>query len=61
MECRRFNEEKGRIEHRINKENIDICCIQETHLQKDKTLKVRDYQCFRTERRQEEGWYYNTD
>ena len=28
----------------------DICCIQETHLQKNKTFKVRGYQCFRTDR-----------
>ena len=34
----------------MNQENIDICCIQETHLQKDKTFKVRGYQCFRTDR-----------
>ena len=31
---------KTELEHRMNKENIEICCIQETHLQKDKT-KVR--------------------
>ena len=49
MECRRFNE-KTELEHRTNKENIDICCIQETHLQKDKTFRVRGYQCFRTDR-----------
>ena len=41
---------KTELEHRMNKENIDICCIQETHLQKDKTFKVRGYQCFRTDR-----------
>ena len=34
----------------MNKENIDICYIQETHLQKDKTFKVRGYQWFRTDR-----------
>ena len=50
MECRRFNEEKTELEHRMNKENIDICCIHETHLQRDKTFKVRGYQCFRTDR-----------
>ena len=36
----------------MNIENIDICCIQDTHLshlQKDKTFKVRGYQCFRTD------------
>ena len=42
--------EKTELEHRMNKDNIDICCIQATHLQKDKTLKVRGYQCFRTDR-----------
>ena len=34
----------------MNKDNIDICCIQETNLQKDKTFKVIGYQCFRTDR-----------
>ena len=34
----------------MNKENIDIFRIQETHLQKDKTFKARGYQCFRTDR-----------
>ena len=38
--------EETELEHRMNKDNIDICWIQETHLQKDKTFK---------------GWYYNTD
>ena len=41
---------KTELEHRMNKENIDICCIHETHLKKDKTFKVRGYQCFRTDR-----------
>ena len=41
---------KAELGHRMNKENIDICCIQETHLQKDKTFKARGYQCFRTDR-----------
>ena len=41
---------KTELEHRMNKENIDICCIQETHLQKDKTFKVRGYQWYRTDR-----------
>ena len=34
----------------MNKDNIYICCIQEIHLQKNKTFKVRGYQCFRTDR-----------
>ena len=41
---------KTELEHRMNKQNIDICCIQETHLQKDKKFKIRRYQCFRTDR-----------
>ena len=41
---------KTELEHIMNKENIDICCIQETHLQGDKTFKAREYQCFRTYR-----------
>ena len=41
---------KTELEHRMNKENIDICCIQETHLQKDNTFKAGGYQCFRTDR-----------
>ena len=38
------------LENILKKENIDICCIQETHLQKDKRFRVRGYQCFRTDR-----------
>ena len=41
---------KTELEHIINKENIDIYYIHETHLQKDKTFKVRGYQCFRTDK-----------
>ena len=41
---------KTELEHIMNKDNIDICCIQETHLQKDMTFKARGYQCFRTDR-----------
>ena len=41
---------KTELEHRMNKDNIDICCIQETHLQKNKIFKTRGYQCFRTDR-----------
>ena len=39
---------KTGLEHIMNKDNIDICCIQEIHLQKDKTFNVRGYECFRT-------------
>ena len=41
---------KTGLEHIMNKDKIDISCIQETHLQKDKTFKVGGYQCFRTDR-----------
>ena len=41
---------KTEFEHRMNRDNIDICCIQETHLQKDKTFNILGYQCFRTDR-----------
>ena len=41
---------KPELEHILKKENIDICCIQDTHLQKDKRFRVRGYQCFRTDR-----------
>ena len=41
---------KTELEHIMNKENIDICCIQVTRLQKDRTFKVRGYQCFITDR-----------
>ena len=34
---------KTELEHILKKENIDICCIQETHLQKDKRFRVRGY------------------
>ena len=41
---------KTELGHILKKENIDICCIQEPHLQKDKRFRVRGYQCFRTDR-----------
>ena len=41
---------KTELERILKKENIDICCIQETHLQKDKRFRVRGYQCFRNDR-----------
>ena len=34
---------KTELEHRMNKDNIDICCIQKTHLQKDKTCLVKQF------------------
>ena len=41
---------KTEPEHRINKDNTAICCIQETHLQMDKTFNVRGCQYLRTDR-----------
>ena len=41
---------KTELEHILQEENVQVCCIQETHLQSHKSFKVRGYQCFRTDR-----------
>ena len=41
---------KTELEHILHERNIPICCIQEIHLQSDKSFKVRGYQCFRYDR-----------
>ena len=41
---------KTELEHLLKRESIDICCIQKTHLKKDKSFKMRGYQCIRTDR-----------
>ena len=41
---------KTELEHTLQEKNIQICCIQETHLQSHKSFKVRGYQCFRSDR-----------
>nr|KAG5698191.1 hypothetical protein BaRGS_030554 [Batillaria attramentaria] len=41
---------KAELEQVLHSRDISVCCIQETHLQKDKTFKVRGYQCFRADR-----------
>ena len=41
---------KTELEHILHEKNITVCCIQETHLQCEKTFKVRGYQCFRSDR-----------
>ena len=41
---------KEELEHILHEENINICCIQETHLKKGKTFKIRGYQPFRWDR-----------
>ena len=30
--------------------SVDVCCVQETHLQEGKTFKIRGYQVFRSDR-----------
>ena len=41
---------KTELEHILCEENIKICFILETHLQSNKSFKMRDYQCFRSDR-----------
>jgi len=38
------------MQHVLLENIITICCIQETHLQPNKSFKVRGYQCFRSDR-----------
>ena len=42
---------KTELEHILHEKKIEVCCIQETHLQSDKSFKVRGYQCFRSDRK----------
>ena len=41
---------KTELEHALYENNINVCCIQETHLQSDKSFKVRGFQTFRSDR-----------
>ena len=41
---------KLELVERMNKENIDIACIQETHLNPAHRFQVRGYECFRSDR-----------
>ena len=50
MECRRACKNEDSAGTILKRESIDICCIQETHLKKDKTFRMRRYQCIRTDR-----------
>ena len=34
----------------LDENKVDICCVQETHLQNGKTFKIRGYQCIRNDR-----------
>ena len=38
------------LQHFLHTNNINVCCIQETHLQERKPLKIRGYQVFRSDR-----------
>ena len=44
-----FNK-KTELQHFLHENDINVCCIQETHLQPAKSFKVRGYQCFRNDR-----------
>jgi ribonuclease HI len=41
---------KTELEHILHERNINICCLQETHLQCGKAFKIRGYQSFRSDR-----------
>lgn len=38
------------LEHLLHERGINICCLQETHLQRGKAFKVGGYQAFRWDR-----------
>ncbi|CAG5129898.1 unnamed protein product, partial [Candidula unifasciata] len=42
---------KLELENILNEEQIQICCLQETHLTEDTVFKIRGYQCFRSDRK----------
>nr|KAG5689417.1 hypothetical protein BaRGS_017935 [Batillaria attramentaria] len=41
---------KTEFEHFLHENSINICCVQETHLQEEKPFKIRGYQVFRNDR-----------
>ena len=41
---------KTELEHFLHENSINICCLQETHLQEGKPFKIRGYQVFRNDR-----------
>ena len=43
------NNKKDELQHFLHENSINICCIQETHLQEGKPFKVRGYQVFRSD------------
>ena len=42
---------KDVLHHYLFEKKIDVCCIQETHLQENKTFKMEGYQIFRSDRK----------
>ncbi len=40
------------LQHFLQENNVNICCIEETHLQEDKPFKIRGYQVFRSDRKE---------
>jgi exonuclease III len=44
--------QKGYLTREKNCSIFFICCIQETHLQDDKSFKIRGYQVFRSDRKE---------
>ena len=40
------------LQHFLHENNVNICCIEETHLQEDKPFKIRGYQVFRSDRKE---------
>ena len=51
-ECRRNSHKKAALAERLKQEDIDIACIQETHLKENLRLNIRGYQVFRTDRKE---------
>lgn len=42
---------KIELENILNQEQINVCCLQETHLNENIALKIRGYQCYRSDRK----------
>ena len=38
------------LSHFLHENDVNVCCIQETHLQGDKSFKIRGYKPFRNDR-----------
>ena len=49
---RGVSNKREELQHFLHENNITICCIQETHLQESKPLKIRGYQVFRSDRKE---------